>query len=104
MFIILPLFGVAFQTYSFKNMNKDRESTIFPEQIYNDENIYNYLTLFYLEDHSDPYLFSEIEKSFNPRWTISQYMASWLPYEKHYPEILQKLNELAAAGMMEADA
>ena len=31
------------------------------------------------------------------RWTLSQAMASWLPFEKHYPEILQITDDLRAA-------
>lgn len=60
-----------------------------PETIYNNDAIYRFLIYYFLEDL--PSLETE------DRWTIAKAMASWLPYEKHYPEILQKTDDLRAA-------
>ena len=57
-----------------------------PETIYNNDAIYRFLIYYFLED------LPSLET--DDRWTLSQTMASWLPYEKHYPEILQKIENL----------
>ena len=75
-------------------MSKNRIS---PETIYTNDTIYRFLIYYFLED------LPTLEA--NDRWTLSQAMASWLPYEKHYPEILQKIEQLRAAasnGKMDA--
>ena len=68
-----------------------------PETIYTNDAVYGFLIQYYLED------LALLEA--DDRWTLSQAMASWLPYEKHYPEILQKIEDLRAAasnGKMDA--
>ena len=68
-----------------------------PETIYSNDTIYCFLIYYFLED------LPSLET--DDRWTLSQAMASWLPYEKHYPEILQKIEDLRAAasnGKMDA--
>ena len=60
------------------------------ETIYNNDAIYRFLIYYFLED------LPSLET--DDRWTLSQAMASWLPYEKHYPEILQKIEDLRAAA------
>ena len=75
-------------------MSKNRIS---PETIYTNDTIYRFLIYYFLED------LPSLET--DDRWTLSQAMASWLPYEKHYPEILQKIEQLRAAasnGKMDA--
>ena len=62
--------------------------------IYNNDAAYGFLIQYYLED------LALLET--NDRWTLSQAMASWLPYEKHYSEILQKIEDLRAAASMGA--
>ena len=64
--------------------------TVSAETIYSNDTIYRFLIYYFLEDL--PSL--EIDD----RWTLSQAMASWLPYEKHYPEILQRIEDLRAAA------
>ena len=66
---------------------------MFPETIYCNDALYTFLIYYFLEDL--PSLETE------DRWTIVKAMASWLPYEKHYPEILQKIDELRAAASKE---
>ena len=61
-----------------------------PETIFSNDAIYGFLILYYMED------LASLET--DDRWIFSQAMASWLPYEKHYPEILAKLNDLRAAA------
>ena len=61
-----------------------------PEVIYTNDAIYRFLIYYFLED------LPSLET--DDRWTLSQAMASWLPYEKHYPEILQKIEDLRAAA------
>ena len=73
------------------------EKTMPPETIYSNNAIYRFLIYYFLED------LPSLET--DDRWTLSQAMASWLPYEKHYPEILQKIEDLRAAasnGKMDA--
>jgi hypothetical protein len=64
-----------------------------PEDIYNNNTLYTFLIYYFLED------LPSLET--DDRWTLSQTMASWLPYEKHYPEILQKIENLRAAASNE---
>ena len=75
-----------------------------PLTIYTNNAIYRFLLYYFLEDISNPYVMKEIESSPNQRWTLSQLMASWLPHEKHYPEILAELESFAHEGIREADA
>ena len=67
--------------------------TISAETIYNNDAIFRFLIYYFLED------LPSLET--DDRWTLSQTMASWLPYEKHYPEILQKIENLRAAASNE---
>ena len=67
-----------------------------PETIYTNDTIYRFLIYYFLED------LPSLET--DDKWTISQHMASWLPYEKHYPEILQKIEDLRAAASSGARA
>ena len=68
-----------------------------PETIYSNDTIYRFLIYYFLEDL--PTLETD------DRWILSQKMASWLPYEKNYPKILQKIEALrAAASNGKADA
>ena len=53
-----------------------------PETIYNNDAIYRFLIYYFLDD------LPSLET--NDRWTLSQTMAAWLPYEKHLAEILKK--------------
>ena len=62
------------------------------ETIYSNDAIYRFLIYYFLEDLPSP--------ETNDRWTLSQAMASWLPYEKHYSEILQRIKDLRAAASM----
>ena len=73
------------------------------EKIYFNESIYGFLSLYYLEELFDFIPLYEIETSYDLRWTYSQYIAAWLPFEKHYPEIVEKINRLARVGKEEAD-
>ena len=67
------------------------------ETIYNNDAIYRFLIYFFLDD------LPSLET--NDRWTLSQAMAAWLPYEKHFAEILHKIEGLrAAASNGKADA
>ena len=71
--------------------------TISAETIYNNDAIYRFLINYFLED------LPSLET--DDRWTLSQTMAAWLPYEKHLTEILQRIEGLrAAASNGKADA
>ena len=72
------------------------QQTISAKTIYTNDTIYRFLIYYFLED------LALLEP--DDRWTLSQAMASWLPYEKHYPEILQKIEDLRAAASMGAQA
>ena len=74
------------------------ENSISPEAIYTNDTLYRFLIYYFLDDLSDPYLITGIDSSPDIRWTLSQAMASWLPYEKHYPQILQRIEDLRAAA------
>ena len=72
-------------------------NSISPEQIYSNDAIYRFLIYYFLDD------LPSLET--DDRWTLSQAMAAWLPYEKHLAEILQKIESLRAAASSEkADA
>ena len=64
--------------------------TISAETIYSNDAIYRFLIYYFLED------LPSLET--DDRWTLSQTMATWLPYEKHFAEILQQLENLRAAA------
>lgn len=67
------------------------------ETINSNDAIYRFLIYYFLED------LPSLET--DDRWALSQAMAAWLPYEKHYPEILKKIEDLRAAasnGKMDA--
>ena len=71
--------------------------TISAETIYNNDAIYRFLIYYFLED------LPSLET--DDRWTLSQTMAAWLPYEKHLAEILKIIEGLrAAASNGKADA
>lgn len=63
------------------------------EYIYSNDIAYNYLVMYFLPELSDPY-FRQENKTFidqNERYAYSYCMASWLPYERHYEEIIPML-------------
>lgn len=89
--IVKSLLTVALMTYYLLH-NK-----VLQETIYNNDAIYRFLIYYFLED------LPSLET--DDRWTLSQTMAAWLPYEKHFTEILQKIEGLrAAASNGKADA
>ena len=57
-----------------------------PETIYNNDAIFRFLIYYFLED------LPSLET--NDRWILSQAMAAWLPYEKHFADILKKIEGL----------
>jgi hypothetical protein len=69
------------------------ETAMPPETIYNNDAIYRFLIYYFLED------LPSLET--DDRWTLSQTMAAWLPYEKHLAEILEKIEGLRAAASNE---
>ena len=64
-----------------------------PEDIYNNNTLYTFLIYYFLED------LPSLET--DDRWTLSQTMAAWLPYEKHLAEILKIIEGLRAAASNE---
>ena len=64
------------------------------EEIYNNDSIYSFLVLFYAEELS--YLLPQGQYTIPQKlkWEVCQQMAFWLPHEKHYADILQKIYEL----------
>ena len=66
------------------------------ETIFADDAVYGFLILYYLED------LALLET--DDRWTLSQAMSTWLLYEKHYLEILQRIEDLRAAVSIGARA
>ena len=70
---------------------------ITPTMIYDNEHTYGFLVWYFLDKLSDPYFERELEQAKNQRWFICENMASWIPYEKHYAELVQKIENIAAA-------
>ena len=66
------------------------QQTVSALTIYNNDAIFRFLIYYFLED------LPSLET--DDRWTLSQTMAAWLPYEKHLAEILQKIEGLRAAS------
>ena len=67
-----------------------------PEYINANEPIYRYLVAYFLPDLSDPKFrqtsAQEIEQ--DERMTYCRHMAAWLPHEKNYNQIADKLKAL----------
>ena len=59
--------------------------------IYNNEKAYAFLVRYYLDKLSDPYFERELENKKNQRWFLCVNMASWIPYDIHYAELVQKI-------------
>ena len=70
------------------------QQTISAKTIYSNDAIYRFLIYYFLEDL--PSLGTD------DRWTLSKAMVSWLPYEKHYPDILERIENLRVATGMES--
>ena len=70
-----------------------------PEEIYVNDAVYSFLICYYLEELSNPYLTEEISSIQNQRWSQCEQMAAWLPHEKNYEKILQKIYEIAGADI-----
>ena len=89
--IVKSLLTVVLMTYYLP------PNELLPQTIYSNDAIYRFLIYYFLEYL--PYLKTD------DRWTLSQTMSAWLPYEKHLAEILQKIEDLrAAASNGKADA
>lgn len=65
--------------------------------IYNNDNAYKYLVWYFLDKISDPCFQQELEQAANQRWFLCESMASWIPYDDYYAELVQKIKEFAAA-------
>ena len=66
---------------------------MFPETIYCNDALYTFLIYYFLDDLAS--------LGTDDRWTLSQTMATWLPYEKHFTEIPQRIEGLRAAASKE---
>lgn len=73
------------------------------QMIYANDDVFTFLIYYFLDEISDPYfereLAAETERTQNERWNLCQHMAAWLPYEKNYKLILQRIYEIAGADM-----
>ena len=76
----------------FYGMNADSMAM----EIYNNPEIYIFLTSYYADDLSDPYFAREIEQADNPKLFICEQMAAWLPWEKHGSEIMANIETIQA--------
>ena len=63
------------------------ENTFTSEEIYGNDELYCFLLSYYYTDLQEPDIDAAIRSSSDMRRTICEYMAAWLPWEKHYPEI-----------------
>ena len=70
---------------------------ITPTILYDNEETYAFLVKYYLDQLSDPCFQQELEQAADQRWFICENMASWIPYDDHYAELVQKIKEFAAA-------
>lgn len=63
------------------------------EYINTHDSTYNYLLRYFLPELSDPLFWQdgaqEIEE--NERLTYCRHMAAWLPYQRHYTEIIKRI-------------
>lgn len=71
--------------------------------IYANEDVHAFLLQFYHDEITDPAFQEELARetawNHNERWNLSRHMAEWLPFEKNYKKVLQKIYELAGADM-----
>ena len=66
------------------------ENSFAAEAIYENVALYRFLLFYYYPDLQEPDIDSEIRSSPDMRWTICQYIASWLPWDRHYEEIKRR--------------
>ena len=62
-------------------------------QIYNYDELYRYLVLYFYEDLSEPSIDNEIMESKDQRLTICGFFEEWIPWDK---KLLQVLKNFAA--------
>ncbi len=65
------------------NYGKDKE------QVYNNDNLYSFLLLYFLEDLSFPPYYDEIMNSPDQKETICKYLEQWIPQDE---KLVQYLN------------
>ena len=77
----------------YKEQSDSRYVALDTMVIYNNPSIYAFLTSYYADDLSDPYFTREIEQAENPKLFICEQMAAWLPWEKHYADIMEYIQK-----------
>lgn len=65
-------------------------------EIYHNSEIYAFLTSYYADDLSDPYFMREMEQASDQRLFICEQIAAWLPWDKHYTEIISIIHTIQA--------
>ena len=60
------------------------------QQIYNNNELYRYLILYFYEDLSEPSIDNVIMESKDQRLTICVFFEEWIPWDKKLPQILEK--------------
>ena len=76
------------------NYGKDKE------QVYNNDNLYSFLLLYFLEDLSSPPYYDEIMNSPDPKETICKYLEQWIPWEDGLVQLLKGLRANQTSGKM----
>ncbi len=66
-------------------------------EIYHNSEIYAFLTSYYADELSDPYFMREMEQASDQRLFICEQIAAWLPWDKHYPEIMEYIDKYRLA-------
>ena len=60
------------------------------QQIYNNDELYMFLIMYYYEDLSEPAIDNEIMESKDQRLTICGFFEEWIPWDKKLHQILEK--------------
>ena len=63
------------------------------QQIYNNNELFRFLILYFYEDLSEPAIDNEIMESQDMRLTICGFFEEWIPWDKN---VLQEIEKFAA--------
>ena len=63
------------------------------QQIYNNDELYRFLILYFYEELSDPFICDEIMESEDMRLTICGFFEEWIPWNEN---VLQEIEKFAA--------
>ena len=78
-----------------KNASREEaiKSSYTAKDIYADDDLYCFLLSYYYPDLQEPDIEAAIRSSSDMRRTICEYMAAWLPWDKHYTALTEMIEK-----------